>query len=168
MIDSDRDTILRKWEAAEAERDEARAQVNMLRERSGPQKLTACEAERDALREALEVLVLAAESINWEQWDDEKGYHLRLNPKRIVEEEQPTDLRTMATVAAAADRARALLNTTGNQEPCATCGGKGLIYTGECLTAMSGPTCRNPDCPPCRTPDTEPCPDCGKQEDKDG
>ncbi len=45
-------------------------------------------------------------------------------------------------------------------EDCETCDGKGIIHTGECREAMSGPTCRNPACPPCNTPETEPCPDC--------
>lgn len=43
---------------------------------------------------------------------------------------------------------------------CLECGGAGVIPTGECLTAMSGPTCSNPDCPPCQTPQTQSCPSC--------
>jgi len=43
---------------------------------------------------------------------------------------------------------------------CGTCGGTKTIRSGECSVAMSGPTCRNPDCPPCQTPELDPCPDC--------
>ena len=39
------------------------------------------------------------------------------------------------------------------KERCELCGDSGV--TGECLVAMSGPTCFNPDCPPCQTP--QPC-----------
>jgi hypothetical protein len=45
------------------------------------------------------------------------------------------------------------------EESCERCE-SGRIATGECLEAMSGPTCGNPSCPPCRTPETDPCPDC--------
>jgi histidine triad (HIT) family protein len=60
-------------------------------------------------------------------------------------------------------QATGLFAIFGEAEPvgdCKTCGGKGIIHTGECREAMSGPTCRNPACPPCNTPETEPCPDC--------
>lgn len=30
--------------------------------------------------------------------------------------------------------------------------------TGECLVAMSGPTCMDPNCPPCQHPELEPAP----------
>lgn len=43
---------------------------------------------------------------------------------------------------------------------CEECDGYGVVVTGECRVAMSGPTCWNPDCPPCQTPETMPCPEC--------
>jgi hypothetical protein len=43
---------------------------------------------------------------------------------------------------------------------CGSCDNTGRVLTGECRTAMSGPTCRNPKCPPCQTPEVEPCDEC--------
>lgn len=60
-------------------------------------------------------------------------------------------------------------------EACATCHAAGVVESGECLGAMSGPTCMNPDCPPCQTPELVPCDECstghylqGREEAREG
>lgn len=73
----------------------------------------------------------------------------------------------MGSYCSGARRLLAALTDSPDQpqppEPCEECDGKGVVATGECRVAMSGPTCFNPDCPPCQTPEIIPCPACTPQ-----
>lgn len=50
---------------------------------------------------------------------------------------------------------------------CEECDGRGWVVTGECLEAMSGPTCFRSDCPPCQTPEKISCSKCRPSEQEE-